>query len=125
MCFLWCFLYGFGVFCFFSLLGLFWVFGRCFLLVASFIYIFVVVFSARALGAGFSPGVFSPTVSTASTMGWTGWKFVAALSIGDACYFCTYCFGRRPQLETKFIIGLKKKEKRKKRHGIWAMNHLH
>jgi len=42
----------------------------------------VVVFSAWALGAGYRPGVFSPTVSTASTMGWTGWKFVAAISFG-------------------------------------------
>jgi len=65
---------------------------------------FVVVFSAWALGAGFRPGVFSPTVSTALKMGWTGWKFVAAISIADACYFCTYYFGLRPQLETKFKI---------------------
>jgi len=48
---------------------------------------FVVVFSARALGAGFGPGVFSPTVSTASTMGWTGWKFVAAISSGMRAIF--------------------------------------
>jgi len=47
---------------------------------------FVVVFSARALGAGFRPGAF-PTVSTASTMGWTGWKFVAAISFGIHAIF--------------------------------------
>jgi len=49
-----------------------WVFSRCFLLVASFLHIFVVIFNAPALGAGFRPWVFSPTASTASTMGWTG-----------------------------------------------------
>ena len=39
----------------------------------------VAVFSARALGAGFRPGV-RPTVSTTLTKGWTGWRFFAALS---------------------------------------------
>jgi len=48
---------------------------------------FVLVFSARALGAGFTPGVFSPTVSTALTMGWTGWKVVAAISFGMRAIF--------------------------------------
>jgi len=48
---------------------------------------FVVVFSARALGAGFRPWVFSPTVSTALTIGWTGWKFVAAISFGMPAIF--------------------------------------
>ena len=42
---------------------------------------FVVVLSTLALGAGIRPGVFGPTGSTASTMGWTGWKFVAAISL--------------------------------------------
>jgi len=42
---------------------------------------FVVVFSARALRAGIRPGPSSPTVSTALTMGWTGWKFVAVITI--------------------------------------------
>jgi len=70
----------------------------------EFLVYLVVVFSARALGAGFRLGVFCPTVSTTSTMGWTGWKFVAAISFADACYFCTYCFGLRPQLETKFKV---------------------
>jgi len=61
---------------------------------------FVVVFSARALGASFKQGVFfSPTVSTASTMGWTGWRFVAALTIAVTCYFCTYCL--RPSASTR------------------------
>ena len=39
----------------------------------------VAVFSARALGAGFRPGV-RPTVSTTLTKGWTGWRFFAAIS---------------------------------------------
>jgi len=71
---------------------------------SEFLVYFVVVFSAWALGAGFRSGVFSPRVSTAVTMGWTGWKFVAAISFTAACYFCTYCFGLRPQLGTKFQI---------------------
>jgi len=66
---------------------------------------FVVVFSARALGAGFRLwGFFSHTVSTASTMGWTGGKFLVAITIAVTCYLCTYYFGLRPQLETKFKI---------------------
>jgi len=64
---------------------------------------FVVVFRAQALGAGFRPGAF-PTVSTAPMMGWTGWKFVAAISFADGCYFCTYWFGLRSRLETKLKI---------------------
>jgi len=70
--------------------------------------LFFVVFSAQALGAGFRQGVFSPMVSTASMMGSTGWKFVAAKTIAVTCYFCTSCFVLRPQLETKFQIGKKK-----------------
>jgi len=77
-------------------------------------YILVVVFSDRALDAGFIPAVFSPTVSTTLTMGGTGWKFVPAICTPDACYFCTYCFPLRPQLETKFKICLKQKKERKK-----------
>jgi len=65
---------------------------------------FVLVFSARALGTGFRPGVFSPTVSTDSMTGWTGWKFVAAITIAVTCYFSSSCFGLRPQRETKFKI---------------------
>jgi len=55
---------------------------------------FVVVISARALGGGFRRGV-SPMVSTASTMGWTGWKFVAAITFAVTCYFVliTSAFG--------------------------------
>ena len=56
--------------------------GVCFVSDGSFqfmcIYL-VAVFSARALGAGLRPGV-RPTVSTALTKGWTGWRFFAALS---------------------------------------------
>jgi len=74
---------------------------------------FVVVFSARALGAGFRPGVFFSHGFHASTMGWTGWKFVAAITIVVTCYFCTYYFGLRPQLETKLKYDKKKKEKKK------------
>jgi len=81
-----------------------WVFGRCFPFGQEFLVYFVVVFSAQALGAGFRPGGFSTRVSTALTMGWSGWKFVAAISIADACYFSTYCFGLQPQLETKYKI---------------------
>ena len=73
-------------------------------------------------GCGFWTSGF-PTVSTALTMGWTGWKFVPAISSTDACYFCTYCFGLRPQLETKFKICKQKKEK-KERYGIWVMKDL-
>ena len=54
------------------------------------------VFSARALGAGFRPGV-RPTVSTSLTKGRTGGRFVAAILEG-LCGFCTYRFGLRPQL---------------------------
>ena len=46
-------------------------------------------FSAQALGAGFRPGVFSPTVSTAATIGWMGWKFVMVITIVVTRYFCT------------------------------------
>jgi len=87
MGFLWGLYYGFGFFWFFLTVGLFFgflvdvSFGR------EFHVYFVVVFSARAPGAGFRPGVFSPTVSTASTMGWTGWKFVAAISLGMRAIF--------------------------------------
>ena len=61
----------------------FGVFGRglFFASLGSFlscIYL-VAVFSARALGVGFRPGV-RPTVSTTLTTGWTGWRFFAALS---------------------------------------------
>jgi len=70
----------------------------------EFLVYCVVVFSARALGASFRPGVFSPMVSTASTMCWTGWKFVAAITITVTCYFSTYYFSLRLQLETKFKI---------------------
>jgi len=56
-------------------------------------------------------------------MGSTGWKFVAAITIAVTCYFCTYYFTLRPQLETKL-----KYEKLKKRvktgKGIWVTNHL-
>jgi len=45
---------------------------------------------------------FSPPVSTASTMGWTGSKFVADITIAVTHCFCTYRFGLGPQLETKF-----------------------
>jgi len=65
---------------------------------------FVVVFSAQGLGVGFRPGVFSPRVSTASTMGFTRRKFVAAITFTIISYFCTYCFGLRPQLEIKFKL---------------------
>ena len=75
---------------------------------------FVVLFSARALGVGFRPGVFSPTVSTASTMGWTGWKFVAAITIAVTCYFCTYCFGLSEKQNLKYD--------KKKVHGIWVLH---
>jgi len=67
----------------------------------EFLVYFVLVFSARALGVDFSPGVFSPTVSTASTIGWTGWKFVGAITITVTCYFCIYHYSLGPQLETK------------------------
>ena len=56
--------------------------GVCFVSDGSFQFLciyLVAVFSARALGAGFRPGV-RPTVSTAFTKGWTGWRFFAALS---------------------------------------------
>jgi len=102
--FLWCIFYGFGFFWFFSLLGFFLGFRYMLSFGCQFHVYFVVVFSARVLGAGFRPGVFTPTVSTALTMGWTGWKFVAAITIAVTCYFCTYYFGLRPQLETKFKI---------------------
>ena len=63
----------------------------------GFLCIFLAaVFSARALGAGFRPGVH-PTVSTALTKGRTGRRFFAALPEGS-CGFCTYRFGLRPQL---------------------------
>jgi len=70
----------------------------------EFYVYFVLVFSAWVLGAGFRPGGFAPTVSTASTMAWTGWKFVAAITFVVTCYFCTYCLSLQPQLETKFKI---------------------
>jgi len=66
----------------------------------EFLVYFVGVLSAKVLGAGFRSGVVSPTVSTTSTIGWTGWKFGAAITIVVTCYFCTHCFGLRPQLET-------------------------
>jgi len=36
-----------------------WVFGRCLSFGSEFLVYFVVVFSARVLGAGFRPGVFA------------------------------------------------------------------
>jgi len=53
----------------------------------EFLVYLVVVFSAWVLCAGFRPGGFSPTVSTASTMGWTGWKFVTAISLRMGAIF--------------------------------------
>ena len=46
----------------------------------SFVCFVVAVFSARALGAGFRPGVRS-TVSTTLTKGRTGRRFVVAISL--------------------------------------------
>jgi len=86
-------------------------------------YIVVVVFSAWGLGAGFRPGGFSPTVSSASTMGWTGWKFVA-VHIHRRCVLCLYFLlwpwasARNKiynMINKKKIKEKKKKEKRKKK----------
>jgi len=59
MGFLWCFFYRFGFFWFFSLLGFFLGFWQRLPFGRQFLVYFVVVFSARARGAGFRPGVFS------------------------------------------------------------------
>ena len=62
------------------------------------LYILLVAeYSSRALGAGFRSGL-CPTVSTTLTMGWTGQRFVAAISFANSCYFCNYSFALRPQL---------------------------
>jgi len=64
---------------------------------------FVVVFSARALGAGFRPGVFSHGFHRLDDgLDWV--EVCCGHIFQDACYFCTYCFGLRPQLETKFKV---------------------
>jgi len=64
----------------------------------------ILVLSSRALGASFRPGVSSPTISTALTLGWTGWKFFAVIAFVASRYLWTNGFGLRPQLETKFKI---------------------
>jgi len=83
------------VFLVFLTVGFFLGFWQMLSFGCEFLVYFVVDFSARALGAGFRPGVFSPTVSTTSTMGWNGWKFVAAISLGMRAIFVltTSAFG--------------------------------
>jgi len=64
---------------------------------------FVVVFSARALGARFRPGVFSDGFHRLDD-GLDLVEVCCGHILRDACYFCTYWFGLRPQLETKFKV---------------------
>jgi len=66
--------------------------------------IFLLLFSAPGRGVRVLHQGFFSHSSHRLDDGWTGWRFVAALSIADPCYFCTCCLGLRPQLETKFII---------------------
>ena len=61
----------------------------------KFLVYFVVVFSARALGAVLDQGFFSHGFHRLDD-GLDGWKFVAAITIVVTCYFCTYCLGLRP-----------------------------
>ena len=68
----------------------------------SLVYV-VVVFSARALGAGFRPGFFYHSFHHLDDgLDWV--EVCCGHILWDACYFCTYYFGLRPHLETKFKI---------------------
>jgi len=70
----------------------------------EFYVYFDVVFSARALGAGFRPGVFFSNGFHRLDDGLDWVEVCCGHILPDACYFCTYCFGLRPQLATKFKI---------------------
>jgi len=94
ICYFWFFL-TVGFFLGFSVDAFFWLRGSC---------IFYCSFQRPGAWCGFETWGFSPTVSTLLTMGCDGWKFVAAMTFAVTCYFCTYCFGLRPQLEIKFKI---------------------
>ena len=85
MAFLWCFFCRFGIFGFSHCWAFSWIFGRCFLLVESFMYN-LLQFSAPGRLVRVLDQQFSPTVSTALMMGWTGWKFVAAIAFVASCY---------------------------------------
>jgi len=55
-------------------------------------------------------------------MGWTGWKFVAAISLGMRAIFVliTSAIG----LSKKQNYNFDKKKLKKQRHRIWVTNHL-
>ena len=67
-----------GFFLVFSVDDIFWLRVSCILCCS---------FQRPGAWCGFYTRCFSSTVSTASTMGWTGWKFVVAISFGMRAIF--------------------------------------
>ena len=83
----------------FSDCGVFsWVFGRCFLLVACCLYILLELSAPGHLVRVLDQGFFSHGFNRLEDgLNWV--EVCCGHILRDACYFCTYYFGLRPQLE--------------------------